>query len=81
MKKDGTRVRTTVYLDAPEYRRLKEIADRKGSTAAEEIREAIAEYIADEKPKALPRSLGAGSSQAGDLSERAEELLGNFGRR
>ena len=71
------KIRTTVYLDAPEYRRLKEIAERKGPTAAGETREAIA----DEKPKALPRSLAAGSSKAGDLSEKAEELLGTFGRR
>lgn len=75
------KIRTTVYLDPPEYRRLKEIAERKGSTAAGEIREAIAEHIADEQPKALPRSLAAGSSKAGDLSEKAEELLGGFGGR
>ncbi len=73
------KVRTTIYLDPPEYRRLKEIAARKGTTAAQEIREAIVEYVATEQPLPLPRSLGAGASGRDDLSERSEDLLRGFG--
>ncbi|HJR58892.1 MAG TPA: CopG family transcriptional regulator [Vicinamibacterales bacterium] len=73
--------KTTVYLDAADYRRLKSIARASGRTPAELVREAVAEYTAREKPRQRPRSLGAGRSRSGDVAERAEELLAGFGRR
>lgn len=73
--------KTTIYLDSLQYRRLKEIAGEKGSTAAGQIREAIGEYIAKEGRRPLPNSLAAGASGRGDLSERAEKLLRGLGRR
>jgi predicted transcriptional regulator len=67
--------KTTVYLDANDYRRLKSIARAKGRTPAALVREAVAEYAAREMHKRRPRSLGAGRSR------RGEDLLGGFGRR
>jgi hypothetical protein len=71
--------RTTVYLDPADYQRLKALAQREGRSAAELIRESIAEYVARRAPIPGPRSLGAGRSGRGDLSERAEDLLADLG--
>ncbi len=72
-------MKTTVYLEAAAYRRLKAVARREKRKPAELVREAIAAY-ARRKAPALPRSLGAGRSGRRDLSERAEELLKGMGR-
>lgn len=72
--------KTTVYLDADVYRRLKAIAARRGRHAAELVREAVAEYTLRQVPATRPRSVGAGKSGRDDLSERAEELLHRMGR-
>jgi predicted transcriptional regulator len=37
--------KTTVYLDADDYRRLKALARAQGGSAAELVREAVAEYV------------------------------------
>jgi predicted transcriptional regulator len=71
--------KTTVYLDAADYRKLQRLAQREGRSAAELVREAVAEYAARRQPAAMPASLGAGRSGSGDLSERAEELLTGLG--
>lgn len=71
--------KTTVYLNAADYRRLRALAQSEGRSTAELIREAVAEYAARRAPARLPRSLGAGRSGRGDLSERAEELLSGLG--
>lgn len=71
--------KTTVYLDAADYQVLKGIARREGRKPAELIREAIGEY-AHRHARKLPRSLGAGRSGKGNLSERAEALLRGMGR-
>ncbi len=74
-------IKTTVYLDAADYERLKLLADRDGRTAAEMVREAVSEYArraAAAKPR--PRSISAGRSGGKNLSERAEELLQGLGR-
>jgi hypothetical protein len=42
------------------------------------VREAVAQYTR-QKLTAKPRSLAAGRSGRGDLSERAEELLAGLG--
>jgi len=73
-------VKTTVYLDAEDYQRLKNVARREGRKPAELVREAIAEY-ADRRSQNRPRSIGAGHSGRGDLSERAETLLRGMGGR
>jgi hypothetical protein len=72
-------VKTTVYLDAANYQRLKAVARAQGRTTAEVVREAVAQYAANSAQPALPSSVGAGRSGRSDLSERAEELLAGFG--
>lgn len=73
--------KTTVYLDAADYRRLKAIARARGCAPAQLVREAVARYAASETPPHRPRSIGSGRSRRGDLSERAEELLAGLRRR
>ena len=73
--------KTTVYLDADDYRRLKALARARRRSPASLVREAVAEYTAREQPQRRPRSIGAGSSRKGDVSERAEELLAGLRRR
>jgi hypothetical protein len=72
-------VKTTVYLDGAVYRRLKALARAQGRTAAELVREAVAEYAARAARPARPSSVGAGRSGRPDLSERAEDLLAGMG--
>ena len=72
------RQKTTVYLTAEEYERLKALADAQGRPAAALIREAVAEYAARHAPRARPRSIGALHGPP-DLAERTEELLQGFG--
>ncbi|MGH7556692.1 MAG: CopG family transcriptional regulator [Gemmatimonadota bacterium] len=74
-----TTTKTTVYLDAADYRRLKTLAQAEGRSAAELVREAVSEYARRKPGRARPRSVGAGHSGRGDLSERAEELLAGIG--
>jgi predicted transcriptional regulator len=72
--------RTTVYLDVADYRRVKALARAEGRTAAELIREAVAEYARRRSPAVGPRSIGAGRSGSGTIAEQAEELLSGLGR-
>ena len=71
--------KTTVYLDADDYRRLKQIARARKRPAAELIREAVAEYTVRHAPRRRARSIGAFRSGRADLGTRAEELLTGFG--
>lgn len=73
--------KTTVYLNPADYRRLKAIARARGCAPAQLVREAVARYAASETPLRRARSVGAGASRRGDLSERAEELLAGLKRR
>jgi len=73
--------KTTIYLDAADYRRLKAIARARGVPPAQLVREAVARYAASEAPLPRARSIGAGASRRRDLSERAEELLAGLKRR
>lgn len=76
-----TALKTTVYLDAEEYRRLKAIARAEGRPPAALVRQAVAEFAARYGSRQRPpRSLGAGRSGRRDLSERAEELLEGIGK-
>lgn len=74
-----TKMKTTVYLDAADYRRLKALAAAEGRSAAELIRTAVAEYARRHASGGRPTSLGAGRSGDGSLSERSEELLSGLG--
>ena len=71
--------KTTVYLNAAEYRRLQTLAAAQGRSTAELIREAVAEYVAGKTAVRIPRSIGAFRSGRSDLSERADEMLAGFG--
>lgn len=73
-------MKTTVYLDAADYRRLKALAGAEGRSTAELIRAAVAEYARRRGPHTLPSSVGVGRSGDGTLSERAEQLLDGLGR-
>ncbi len=72
-------LKTTLYLDPVDYRRLKALAKAQGRPTAQLVREAVAEYTARHAPAMLPASIGAGASGRGDLSERAESLLDGMG--
>jgi hypothetical protein len=74
-----TTVRTTVYLDSNDYRRLKGLARAEGRTAAELVREAVSEYTRLRASPAVPESVGVGRSGRGDVAERAEDLLSGLG--
>jgi hypothetical protein len=73
-------LKTTVYLDSDDYRRLKTIAREAGRAPAELVREAVSEYARRHGKRRLPKSLGSGRGQSDDGGVRAEELLGGFGR-
>ena len=74
-------LKTTVYLDSDDYRRLKAIARAEGKPPASLVRQAVAEFAARYGKKPKSRSLGSGHSGRGDLSERTEELLKGLGKR
>ena len=71
--------KTTVYLDAADYERLKLMARSQGRPAAELVREAVAEYARRNITSVLPRSLGSGRSGRRDLADRVEDLLFDSG--
>lgn len=73
-------LKTTVYLDGDDYRRLKTIAREAGRAPAELVREAVSEYARRHGRRRLPKSLGAGRGPSNDGGARAEELLAGFGR-
>lgn len=74
-------IKTTVYLDPADYRRLKAVACRQKRSAAALIREAVANFARQFGRRSRPRSVGSGRSGRGDLSERTEQLLRGIGKR
>jgi hypothetical protein len=72
--------KTTIYLNAAEYRQLKTIANAEGRKTAALVREAVAEYLAQRSVRTRPASVGAGRSGRGDVAARAEKLLAGMGR-
>ena len=72
--------KTTVYLSAADYRRLKTLARATGRSTAQLVREAVAEYARRHARRTRPKSVGVGHSGHPDLGGRAEELLRGFGR-
>ena len=73
--------RTTVYLDAESYSRLKAIARNEGRTAAALVREAVVQYTARRSGSTKASCVGIGKSGRHDLSERADKLLEGMGKR
>lgn len=72
-------LKTTVYLDADDYERIKRIARAQRRAPAELVREAVAEYAARFAPVRKPKSVGIGHSGRGDVAERADALLEGMG--
>lgn len=55
---------------------LQEIADAQGRNPKEVLEDALKLYLASQKTgKLLPKSIGMGSSEVTNLSERVDELL------
>ena len=71
--------KTTVYLDADDYRRLKALARAQGRSTAELVREAVSLYARANQPPPRPLSIGAGRSGDGSISVHAEALLDGMG--
>lgn len=69
-----TMIKTIVPLPKNLNDSLNQIAQVTGRSQAELIREAIEQYL-QRQGRSLPRSVGMGSSNMGNLSERDEELL------
>src|SRR5262249_42337813 len=68
--------RTTIFVPESLERELQLYARRTGKPAAAVVREAIAEYIADDRSRAkLPSFTGAFDGPFTDTAERHEELL------
>lgn len=75
------RIKTTVYLDADVYRRLKLIGRARAMSPAALLREAVAAFADKHSSRRKPRSIGAGASGTSDLASRVDEVLsGGFGR-
>lgn len=72
-------IKTTVYLDADDYRRLKAAARASGRTAAALVREAVAVFARGLMVAARPSSIAGARSGRRDLSESAERLLEGMG--
>jgi predicted transcriptional regulator len=75
-----TVLKTTIYLDADDYRRLKAIGRETNRSPAALVREAVSEYARKRGRRRKVLSLGAGHSGRGDVSERADELLEGMGQ-
>lgn len=69
--------RTTVFLDEPTLRRLKQKARAEGKSFAQCVREAVAAYVAapPRGARPLPSWVGMFNSGHTDTSERVDEIL------
>jgi hypothetical protein len=69
--------RTTVFLDEPMLRRLKQKARADGKSFAQCVREAVAAYVAPPSgPRRLPDWVGTFSGgPPHDTSERVDEII------
>ncbi len=67
-------VKTTVYLDRELALKFRQLAEVKGRSQAELIREALANYALDDARPAIP---GAGEFHSGhaDTSEQVKQIL------
>lgn len=73
------KIKTTVYLNAGDYRRLRSLAAAEGRSAAELVREAVAEYAAKATERAWPRSIGIMDSGDPRFAENYEDHMDGFG--
>lgn len=73
------KIKTTVYLNAGDYRKLRSLAAEEGRTAAELVREAVAEYAAKATERQWPRSFGMGDSGDPHFAENCEDHMRGFG--
>ena len=71
--------RTSVVLDPELEISLKLEAIRQRRPSSELVREALREYLVERQSAPQLSWVGAFESQAGDVAERAEEELGDFG--
>ena len=72
-------IKTTVYLNASDYRKLKSLAADQGRTAAQLVREAVAEYAGRVTERPWPRSIGIVDSGDPDFAANCEDHLDGFG--
>ena len=72
-------IKTTVYLNAADYRKLKSMASDEGRSAAELVREAVAEYAKRATQREWPRSIGMGDSGDPHFAENYEDYMDGFG--
>lgn len=74
-----SKIKTTVYLNAADYRRLKSLAGEQERSAADLVREAVAQYAAKATEREWPRSFGMGDSGDPHFAENYEDYLDGFG--
>jgi hypothetical protein len=69
--------RTTLFLDEQLEHDLRALSKRKGVPLASVVREAMAQYVANEKQRGRGsvRFMASGRSGHADTAERQEELL------
>lgn len=77
----SSKVKTTIYLEDAEYRRLKRIAERERTSAAELIRAAVSDFLARHQPAGLPEWVGMLEADPTLASTEEEELLDGLGER
>ena len=73
------KVKTTIYLDDAEYRRLKRIAERERTSGAELIRAAVSAFLARRQPATVPAWVGMLESESTVAAQDEDELLEGFG--
>jgi hypothetical protein len=68
--------RTTVFLDDKLQRQLQRVAERRGTSFAQVVREALAQYVARPASQShVPSVAGRFGSGATDTSERVDQFL------
>jgi len=70
-------VKTSVYLNADDKRRLAEVARATGTSEAELLRRGV-RLVLEQAPRPRPR-LGIGSSADGRRARDVDDLLGDTG--
>ncbi len=73
----GMARKTTLYLGDEEFALLKQASEQEGVSQGAILTRALKSYFRSRARKG--KSIGAGRSGRGDLSERAEELLNGLG--
>ena len=68
-------IRTTVFFDEATRARLRNLARHSGLTQAQVLREAIARYEVEAKPRGLPPGIGEFHSGRADTASRTRKYL------